>query len=229
VRYGLDQGLEWVVGGMAPVWYRPVRTLLVRRRRPIGEPAPTPDAALVPDTPFTLLDGTAGAGRIVAALVELGVQLGDVRQAVIDPDGPPEALDRSTAEGVFDVVVLGSHLLNNPDPDRRIAFLRLGGRHLAQGGRMLVEHHPLDWAETAEATRPTPGATLGMVDVRRDPPFVSAVSVYDAGGRIVRQPFTARVLSEAELDEALAAGGLTRERRIGPTWLEARHRSRPGA
>lgn len=183
-------------------------TLLIRRRRPIGEPARP--------------DGTTGAGRIVQALIELGVTLEDVRQAVVDPDGPlgePAAIDLG---GSFELVVLGSHLVNNADADRRRSFVALAARHLARGGRLLVEHHPVDWAETAEPTRPTPGATLGMVDVVRDPPFVSAVSVYDAGGRIVRQPFRARVLSEGELDEALEDAGLMRMARLGQTWLDAR-------
>ena len=195
---------------MARVWYRPVPTLLIRRRRPIGEPA--------------RLEGTAGAGRVVQALLDLGVPLHDVRQAVLDPDGPLEALDGVGANDAFAIVVLGSHLVNNPEAARRRAFLALAVRHLAPAGRLLVEHHPIDWAATAEPTRPTPGATLGMVDVRRDPPFVSAVSVYDAGGRIVRQPFTARVLSEPELDAAFAAAGCARVARLGPTWLEARQR-----
>jgi hypothetical protein len=194
---------------MAPVWYRPVPTLLIRRRRPIGEPA----------RPV----GTIGAGRVVQALLELGVSIADVEQAVINPDGPIEPLGAADSGGTFDVVVLGSHLVNNPDPDRRQAFITLAAQRLATGGRVLIEHHPIDWAETAEPTRPTPGATLGMVDVRRDPPFVSAVSVYDVGGRIVRQPFTARVLSERELDAALADAGLVRVGRLGPTWLEAMH------
>jgi hypothetical protein len=161
----------------------------------------------------------------VHALLDLGLELPDLRQAVIDPDGPVEALEHPPGidDGAeFDLVVLGSHLVNNPSPERRSAFLALGERHLVAGGRLLLEHHPMDWAETAEPTRPTPGATLGMVEVRRHPPFVSAVSVYDVGGRIVRQPFTARVLSDAELDDALGGAGLVRVARRSPTWLEAR-------
>lgn len=156
------------------------------------------------------------------AVLDLGIPLDDVRQAVIDPVGPLEELEAAVAGGPFEVVVLGSHLVNNPDPDRRYAFLALAARHLAPGGRLMIEHHPIDWAATAEATRPMPGAAPGMVDVVRDPPFVSAVSVYDVGGQVVRQPFTARVLSEVELDAALDAAGLRRIGRLGPNWLEAR-------
>lgn len=197
--------------------------LLIRRRRPIGEPVRPPDGdAAPPGSPIVnTIDGTAGAGRICAALLELRIDLGGVRQAVIEPDaalGDLEAIDLADR---FDRVVLGSHLVNLPDEPRRSAFLRLAARHAAAGGFVLVEHHPIDWAETAEATSPTPGADVGMEEVRRHPPYVSAVSTFDIGGRYVRQAFTARVLSEAELAVALRDVGLEVERRLGPTWLQA--------
>jgi hypothetical protein len=193
-------------------------TLLLRRRRPIGEPTDAPAAAIAG---ITVLDGTGGAGRLAGALVELGVQPADVRQGVLDPEAPVELLDIAELGDRFRLVVLGSHLVNLPDDHRRVAFLGLAARHLAPGGRLLVEHHPLDWAATAGEVRAVPGGRLGMVDIRVDPPFVSAVSVYDIGGHQVRQPFTARVLDDAELDVALATAGLRRVRRLAPTWLEA--------
>ena len=198
--------------------------LIIRRRRPIGEPAtsPRPEGSAVAAEAATY-DGVAGAGRIVQARAELGVTLDRCRQLVVDPDGPVEALGIVDLGTSFETVVLGSHLVNLPDADARAAFLALARHHLAPGGSLLVEHHPLDWAETAAEVRPTPGgATLGMADVRRDPPFVSAVSVYDVGGRVVRQPFTVRVLSEAELVAALAAVGFADARRLSPTWLQVR-------
>ena len=197
--------------------------LLIRRRRPIGEPPGATSAssgAVLPQGALTL-DGTAGAGRIVQALTELGVPMGAVVQLVLEPDAAPRELEPIDLGVRFECVVLGSHLVNLPFDDRRRAFIDAARRHLAPGGDLLVEHHPTDWAETAEATRATPGGSLGMVDVRRDPPFVSATSVYDVGGRFVRQPFTARVLSDAELAIELAAAGLAVRRRLAPTWLEA--------
>jgi hypothetical protein len=182
--------------------------LLIRRRRPIGEPSS--------------IRGTAGAGRIALALSGLGFALDDATQLAIDADLDAVAVDAVDLGIRFDLVALGSHLVNLPDAGTRGAFLRLAARHAAPGAPVLVEHHPLDWAITADATPATPGgAQPGMVDVRRDPPFVSAVSVYDVGGRVVRQPFTARVLSDAELDGALDAAGLTRTARLAPTWLAA--------
>lgn|GEM_PF-2796020 len=193
--------------------------LLIRRRRPIGEPASaTPTLSAGGST----LEGAAGAGRIVQALAELGIPLAGVVQLVIDAGSRPEDIATVEIGRTFDVVILGSHLVNLPDGAARRAFLGLAARHLAPAGTMLVEHHPLDWAETAAAVSATPGGSqLGMVDVRRDPPFVSAVSVYDVGGRVVRQPFTARVLSEAELASTLEDAGLAVRRRFGPTWLIA--------
>ena len=201
--------------------------LLLRRRRPIGEPPALHDLAGTPGV--ATLEGTAGAGRVCLALAELGVVLDDLHQAVLDTATAGLDLDALDLGRRFATVVLGSHLVNLPDEDARRAFLRAASRHVAEeGGRVLVEHHPIDWAETAEATSPTPGADLGMEEVRRDPPFVSAVSTFDIGGRYVRQPFTARVLSEAELAAELESSGLLVERRLSPTWLQASHFD-PGA
>lgn len=197
--------------------------LLIRRRRPIGEPgeAGRHGGERRPSPTLDVVDGTAGAGRVSAALLGLGISLSGVRQAVIDADASIDDLDAVDLGARFDLVVLGSHLINLPDDDRRSAFLRLAARHTEPTGKMLVEHHPIDWAETAEPTTPTPGGEVGMDAVRRHPPFVSAVSTFDLGGRYVRQPFTARVLSEAELAAALSGCGLAVRRRLGPTWLEA--------
>jgi hypothetical protein len=185
---------------MARVWYRAVSALLIRRKRPTG--------------------GSGGSGRLSAALRDVGLRLEDAREALVDPEASLAAIGAIDLGDRFDAVVLGSHLVNVPDPERRASLLELAARHLAPGGALLVEHHPVDWAETAAATD---GATdgVGMIEVVRHPPYVSAVSVYTVDGRVVRQPFTARVLSDAELAAALAAHGLLVRRRLGPTWLEA--------
>ena len=144
-----------------------------------------------------------------------------VSQVVVAPDIEVADVRDLDLGRRFDTVVLGSHLVNLPEAQRRATFLGLLARHLTDAGVALVEHHPLDWAETAAEVQPTPGSGVGMEDVRRDPPFVSAVSTFDVGGRFVRQPFTARVLDEAELASELEASGLAVRRRLSPTWLEA--------
>jgi hypothetical protein len=196
-----------------------VGLLLIRRRRPIGEPeACEPLAA----TGVTTMDGTAGAGRIVLALAHAGIPCDSMTQAILPQDLDLRALATLDLGGPYGTVVLGSHLVNLPEQARRSAYVALAARHVTDDGLVVIEHHPIDWAETAAAVEPTPGAAVGMEDVRRDPPFVTAVSVYDIGGRMFRQPFTARVLSEAELADAVERAGLRVSRRSGPTWIEAR-------
>lgn len=192
--------------------------LLIRRRRPIGEP---PGFEHGGSPGYAIFRGSAGAGRALQSLAELGVRASTVHQVVLDPDVTPAQLDTLDAGRQYVAVVLGSHLVNTPDDVLRQAFLRVAARHLVGDCDVFIEHHPVDWADTAEPTPATPGAAVGMRDVRRDPPFVSAVSVFDVGGRLVRQPFTARVLSESELTAALAEAGLIVARRCSPTWLQA--------
>ena len=192
--------------------------LLIRRRRPIGE-SPDLEPGAIPGA--ARLHGSAGAGRVLHSLSELEFRFRTVIQAVVDGDLTATDIDALDAGGQFVAVILGSHLVNTPDEEPRRAWLRAACRHLVGDGDALVEHHPIDWAETAEPTLPTPGAEVGMRDVRRDPPFVSAVSVYDVGGRVARQPFRARVLSDAELEADLHAAGLFVRRRLSPTWLQA--------
>lgn len=197
---------------------RAADVLLIRRRRPIGEPAGLRSLGPVG---AEVIEGSAGAGRIVLALTEAGISCDDLVQAVVPTDIMPEDLGALDLARTSDTVVLGSHLVNLPDGSLRSAFLSLAARHLDANGALIVEHHPIDWAETAAPTQATPGAEVGMEDVHRDPPFVSAVSTFDVGGRYVRQPFTARVLSEDELGAELDSVGLHPRRRLSPTLLEA--------
>jgi hypothetical protein len=214
-------GASALAGDMARVWYRAVTDglLLIRRHRPIGEPAAMHSLALAG---ASTLDGIAGAGRIVHALSEAGIRCESVRQLVVETSTEPESFASLDLGARFDLVVLGSHLVNLPEDSRRAAFVSVAARHVADSGGLIIEHHPVDWAETAADVEPTPGAALGMEDVRRDPPFVSAVSVYDIGGRVERQPFTARVLSEDELATELSTVGFAVARRLAPTFVEAR-------
>ena len=192
--------------------------LLIRRRRPIGEP----DDLQPGSTPgFAVLRGSTGAGRALHSLAALGRPFRTVIQSIHEPAVDAAAIDGLDVGRGFAAVILGSHLVNTPDEALRRAWLRAAARHVADNGDVLVEHHPVDWAETAADEPAVPGGSLGMVDVRREPPFVSAVSVFDAGGHEARQPFTARVLSEAELEAELLASGLATRRRLSPTWLLA--------
>lgn len=198
--------------------------LLIRRRRPVGESLRV-ERALADGS--DLVVAPLGASRIAESLRALGFQLGlaadqPISQWLPDLEGDATKLAARDLGARFGTVALASHLINTPDAELRAALVVAAARHLAAGGRLLVEHHPPDWLETAaESWSEWDGRQLGMVDVNIEPPFVSAVSVYEEAGRVVRQPFRACVLGDAELDAALAAAGLRRARRLGPTWLEA--------
>ena len=192
--------------------------LVIRRRRPLGE---VPNLQPGSTRGAHLLKGSKGAGRVLHSLSELGMRFRTVIQSVHDIEATAADIDDLDVGRLFVTVVLGSHLVNVPDEGLRRAFLNAARRHLIGDCDVLVEHHPTDWATTADEVRATPGGAPGMTEVRRERPFVSAVSVYDVGGREVRQPFTARVLSEAELAAELDAAGLYIRRRLSPTWLMA--------
>jgi SAM-dependent methyltransferase len=207
--------------------------LLYRRLRPIGEPEVIASAVAAG---ATILELGAGAGRITHALADLGYRVTAVDQepAMLQwiQHAETVAADIETLDlgRRFDAVILGSHLVNVPDLALRATFLASGARHLADSGSLLIEHHPVDWAETAaESWSTVDGIELGLTEVRRDPPFVSAVSVYVVDGQTFRQPFTAEVLSEEGLAAAIAAVGLRPGRRLGPTWLEAVRSDRAAA
>jgi len=87
---------------------------------------------------------------------------------------------------------------------------------------VLIEHHDPGWAQTATDSRIELDAlVLGLSDVRRHPPFVSAVARYEVEGNTFRHPFTARVLSVAEISDELARVGLRLRRGLTNGWTEA--------
>jgi hypothetical protein len=196
---------------------RRAAALLIRRRRPIGE---SPDLRPGSTRRAHVLHGASGAGRVVHALAELGLRFPTLIQSVHDEASKPEDVAALDMGRLFVTVIIGSHLMNVPDAALRRAFLDAARRHLVGDCDVLVEHHPVDWATTAAEVPATAGGP-GMTRVRVDPPFVSAVSVYDVDGRVVRLPFTARVLGEAELSDELAVAGLFVRSRLSPTWLLA--------
>ena len=111
-------------------------------------------AAVAP--PAWLLELGAGAGRVTHALIARGYQ-------VVAVDDSPEMLARitgaetvvSSIEGLdlgrrFDGVLLCSHLVNSPEPQRD-AFVATCARHVAGDGCVVIERHEPAWFDEAEA------------------------------------------------------------------------------
>ena len=207
--------------------------VLVYRRLPPGDAEADVVAAAVPRGAHVLELG-AGAGRVTHALLARGLavtavddsaeMLGAIRgaQTVL---ARIENLDLGRH---FDAVVLGSHLVNVPDDDLRRTFLRVCRAHVRDDGVVLVEHHLANWAETAVEGESRQGdMTVALREVLRHPPFVTAVAEYAVDGFVFRQPFTARILSSAELAAALGDAGFGEVGACTRTWTAARPTPRP--
>ena len=179
-----------------------------------------------------VLELGCGTGRIAHRLVELG-------HGVVGVDESAEMLAhlrgveavRSRIEDLrldrrFAGVLLAAHLLNTPSDADRHALLTAAARHLATDGRLIVQWHPPAWFDTAADGQ---GGAVGSVevslrDVGRDGDLLSATVDYRVGDRSWSHPFTARVLTEAELNAALAAAGLGFDAWLTPdrAWFSAR-------
>ncbi|MFJ9445111.1 class I SAM-dependent methyltransferase [Kitasatospora sp. NPDC101235] len=113
-------------------------------RLPAGREPEVIHAALPPGA--TILELGAGAGRMTRPLLALGHRVTAVDESaeMLERIGPGAETVRSTIEDLdlsrrFDAVVLASQLVNTPDADQLLAFLRTCRRHLAPGGRVLIE------------------------------------------------------------------------------------------
>ena len=183
----------------------------------------------------SILELGAGAGRVTHALLALG-------HPVVAVDESPEMLERiHGAELVnrrieeldlgreFDAVLLASHLINIPDVAWRRTLLRTCRRHLAPGGRVLIQRHEPDWFDTAEPVERRGGDFPELVMRLRDlerpgPGLLSATVDYQVGERTWTQSFTAARVDDAQLAADLGAVGLAIDAQLTDdgTWVSAR-------
>jgi hypothetical protein len=123
----------------------------------------------------------------------------------------------------FAVVLLGSHLVNTPEPQRG-EILAAARRHAADGADLMAEVYPpgMRWTE-AQASHAGP-VEIHLEDVTRVGSRISATVVYGLRERSWRQRFQAEMLDEPRLREVLAASGLRFERWLDESrgWLLAR-------
>jgi SAM-dependent methyltransferase len=207
--------------------------ILVYRRLPPGDAEADLIAANVPPGAHVLELG-AGAGRVTHALMARGLRVtavDDSAEMLAAIHGAETVL--ASIEGLalgrrFDAVILGSHLVNTTDDAQRGAFLRAARDHVYQHGSVLLEHHASEWAQTATEGESRAGdVTIALREVRRHPPFVSAVAEYRVDGHVFRQPFTARVWSAEELAAELRAAGFAEVASLTPCCTLARLTSEP--
>jgi len=181
--------------------------------QPMGEPE-TVHAAVPAGA--SVLELGAGAGRVTHPLVALG-------HPVVAVDESAEMLARIRgAETVrariedldlqrrFDVVLLGSFLVNTDDRDLRRRFLAACRRHVRDDGCVLIQRHPPAWFDEAAEGEGVAGGVLHRLrNVGRPGPGLLAATVeYQVGDRVWTQSFTAERLDDEALAAALAEAGL---------------------
>ena len=208
---------------------------------PDGSPLPVYLAAPPGDTahvalqvvppPATVLELGAGAGRETRQLVGCGY-------GVVAVDESPSMLAHVTVARTvqadlftlelgerFDLVIGGSHFVDDADPARRAALYATCARHVGADGAVLLERYDPEWAadpQTYSGTAGPVGITFEVLE--RDPAWTRARLVYELAGRTWTQEFRFVAATVASVDAEARAHGLAVAAVHGTddTWLELR-------
>lgn len=177
----------------------------------------------------TILELGSGPGRITRVLIALGHQVTAV-------DDSEEMLEHVTGAEVvradiydmdlsrrYDVVLAGSHLINDPDPHRRRALLEVCAAHMLRNGQTLIERYPPGWLDD-----PAPfDSKIGMVDMAFNPieiddGVVTASMTYRLAGREWVQEFSTTDIDDETLAVEAEEAGLTLNRTLSDDggWVE---------
>lgn len=202
---------------------------------PVYLAAPPGDTALVAmavvPPPASVLELGCGAGRETRPLVACGYEVTGV-------DDSPAMLAHVTGARTveadlftldlaerFDLVLGGSHFVDDADPDRRAALYATCARHVAPDGAVLLERYDPEWV----ADPVTYGGTAGPVHIafevlEREEDWTAARLVYELGERTWTQEFRFAAVTPSSVDEEARPHGLTVVAVHGTddTWLELR-------
>jgi SAM-dependent methyltransferase len=154
----------------------------------------------------TILELGSGPGRMTHPLLALGhpvVAVDDSPAMLAEIEGAGTVLadlhelrlDRS-----FDCVLAASHLVNDPDPDRRSSLLATCRHHVADDGVVLIQRYDPVWAAS-----PTSGwGEVGPVEIDVEvhahrPPDFDATITYTLGLTTWPQKITATALATTQL------------------------------
>jgi SAM-dependent methyltransferase len=179
----------------------------------------------------SILDLGCGTGRIAAGLVQRGYRVVGVDQSaeMLEHASGFETVQAPIA-GLelgreFDAVLLASNLVNIPDDADRRAVLATAVRHLAPGGRVIVQWEPPEWFDTVRngSGGPAGPVRIELADVVREGDLLSATVRYRVGDEVWTQTFTSRRFDDEALRRELRDAGLSFERwlRDDRTWFAA--------
>lgn len=169
---------------------------------------------LVPPS-ASILDLGCGPGRIAGPLVALGHRVTGIDNGIGMITALPAGVEGIVGDATtirlgrrFDAVLMASHLVD--DPEDGLAFARTAAAHVAPDGIVIGETYPPGWDPLASVgqERHLGDATVTLTSARMNGDLLSAEVRYGVDGHEWVQPFTARVLSEAQLDALLEEAGL---------------------
>ncbi|WP_194859002.1 class I SAM-dependent methyltransferase [Streptomyces sp. SUK 48] len=202
----------------------------VYTRLPIG-PEPDIIAAAVPAGAHILELGS-GVGRMTHPLLERGFTVTAVDESADmlarihgarTICAPIEELDLGGEK--FDVVMLASFLVHAGDEEVRRGLLRTCARHVADGGRVLIQREGADHHTDVPRERVDPaGFTVRVASVTPVGDGVNSVRVeYAFPDGTWTQTFLARPLTKEQFEAALAEAGLEVDTYLTPDgmWVRA--------
>ena len=173
----------------------------------------------------SVLELGCGTGRILRPLAALGHPVCGVDESegmLAGLGGLPGVRSRIEdleLDRVFGCVLLASTLVNTPPTQARAEILAAAHRHLAPGGVLVVERHPVHWHDTvAPRSVERDGVRYTIGDVTRAGPLLTTSITYEVGDRRWVHHFTTRRLDDEDISGVLATAGFR-----APAWLTEDH------
>ena len=198
-------------------------------RLPIGD-EPDIIAAAVPAGAHILELGS-GVGRMTHVLLERGFTVtavdesAEMLERVRGARTIRSAIEDLDLGETFDVVLLASFLVHAGDAEVRRGLLRTCARHLAEGGRVLIQREGADSHTNLPRERVGPGgSTIRVVSSQPVGDGVNSVRAeYEFPDAVWTQTFLARPLTPEQFEEALGEAGLRVDRYLTQdgVWVRA--------
>jgi spermidine synthase len=166
----------------------------------------------------SILELGSGTGRMTRGLLELGHFVTEAAETVLSD------IETLVLEATYEVVLLASNLINNPEQTVRSKFLATCRRHISEEGVVILQRYQPD----LEGWEPGDWVDRGPVAVRvswseRHGDEFSASIQYRHEDQTWTHHFSAAILDDEKLRAELAHVGLRLEQTLNSegTWILA--------
>ena len=174
-----------------------------------------------------VLELGCGTGRLSRRLLELGLQVAGVDESSEmlahmprEAESIQSSIERLNLGRTWAAVVLPSHMINHPDTDTRVRFVRAARAHVAEGGTLYVSTYHPGWLESVlEGPLGSSGGVDLFADrISRQGEWVSMRIRYEMGEDAWTHTATAAVLTKDQIERLLTSAGFQDAR-----WFERGH------